>query len=109
MRVASRRLRAALEVFVDVFPKRSFRSMLKTVKGLADALGEVRDIDVMVDHLKTSRKGKSPAQRLALDGIIADLESRRQGARDQLAQTLDELDRRDIPRRFAVFVAQETV
>jgi CHAD domain-containing protein len=109
MRVASRRLRAALEVFVDVFPKRSFRLMLKTVKALADALGEVRDIDVMVGRLKSSRKGKSPAQRQALDGIIAGLEARRQGARDQLEKTLDELDRKDFPRRFAVFVAQETV
>jgi CHAD domain-containing protein len=109
MRVASRRLRAALEVFVDVFPKRTFRPMLSNVKLIADALGEVRDIDVMVGRLQQSRRGKPLAQRQALDAIIADLESTRASLREQLETTLDNLERRDFPRRFAVFVAQETV
>src|SRR5271165_4577400 len=57
MRVASRRLRASLEVFVDVFPRAPYRVMLRTIKDLADGLGEVRDIDVMVERLAASRKG----------------------------------------------------
>ena len=32
--------------------------MLSNVKLIADALGEVRDIDVMVERLRKSRKGK---------------------------------------------------
>src|SRR5271165_5263601 len=54
MRVASRRLRAALEVFVDVFPKNAHGVMLGTIKDLADGLGEVRDIDVMVERLSAT-------------------------------------------------------
>lgn len=109
MRVASRRLRAALEVFVNVFPKRAFRSMLDSVKMLADALGEVRDLDVMIGRLSDSRKGKPLAQRRALDDIIHELESRRLGARDRLEKTLDDLDRRGFSRRFAASIAQETI
>src|SRR5688572_21970759 len=48
MRVASRRLRAALEVFAAAFPKQEHRAVLKDVKELADALGERRDPDVAI-------------------------------------------------------------
>src|SRR6478735_8585866 len=46
MRVATRRLRAALEVFAVCFPARAFKSVLRDVKELADALGMRRDPDV---------------------------------------------------------------
>ena len=39
MRVATRRLRAALEVFEPCFPAKRHRKALKRVKALADALG----------------------------------------------------------------------
>jgi CHAD domain-containing protein len=52
MRVATRRLRAVLEVFAPCFPKRPFKAALRDVKGLADALGERRDPDV---HLEAMR------------------------------------------------------
>lgn len=109
MRVASRRLRASLEVFAAVFPKSSFRAMLKSVKLLADNLGEIRDVDVLVKRLASSRKGRSEAQRMALDSMIAELESHRQGARDRLEATIEDLEKNDFPRRFVVFVARETV
>jgi CHAD domain-containing protein len=48
MRVATRRLRAALEVFAPCFPTKRHRKALKRVKALADALGERRDRDVAI-------------------------------------------------------------
>ena len=48
MRVATRRLRAALEVFEPCFPKKRYREALREVKALADALGERRDRDVTI-------------------------------------------------------------
>jgi CHAD domain-containing protein len=56
MRVATRRLRAAIEIFRPCFPKREGGRVLKEVKALADALGERRDRDVAI---------------LALDGFAA--------------------------------------
>ena len=55
MRVASRRLRAALEVFAPCFPKKAHRAALRDVKALADALGERRDRDVAIDALERVR------------------------------------------------------
>src|SRR5688500_5579987 len=52
MRVATRRLRAALETFEVCFPKKPYASALAEVKELADALGERRDRDVTIDSLE---------------------------------------------------------
>ncbi len=52
MRVATRRLRAALEIFEACFPRKRHRKALKRVKALADALGERRDLDVEIELLE---------------------------------------------------------
>ena len=46
MRVASRRLRAALEIFASCFDPEEHEQVLGEVKAIADALGERRDRDV---------------------------------------------------------------
>src|SRR3954467_2606939 len=51
MRVATRRLRAVLEIYAPCFPKDEFKTLLGEVKALADALGARRDPDVLLDRL----------------------------------------------------------
>lgn len=51
MRVASRRLRAVLEVFAPCFRSGGYKGVLKDVKALADALGERREPDVELARL----------------------------------------------------------
>jgi CHAD domain-containing protein len=109
MRVGSRRLRAALEQFQDVFPKRRFRPMLRSVKILADALGEVRDLDVLIDRLQSDMKGRPRAQRVVLSDMISDMEAAREQARQRLHHVLDSLDADNFARRFLSAVAVETM
>jgi CHAD domain-containing protein len=52
MRVATRRLRAVLEIFAPAFPKTRHRTVLREVKALADALGARRDPDVQLAALE---------------------------------------------------------
>jgi CHAD domain-containing protein len=54
MRVATRRLRAVLEIFAPAFPKTRHRAVLREVKALADALGARRDPDVQLAALDGS-------------------------------------------------------
>ena len=61
MRVASRRLRAALEVFAPCFPREAHRALLREVKSLADALGRRRDPDVQIAEL-TKLREQLPAE-----------------------------------------------
>lgn len=51
MRVATRRLRAVLEIFAPCFPAKRHRKALREVKALADALGARRDPDVQLELL----------------------------------------------------------
>src|ERR1044071_902153 len=52
MRVASRRLRSALRDFMPYVRKRGLTSVQKRLKSVADALGEVRDLDVAIMALE---------------------------------------------------------
>ncbi|HEX3325346.1 MAG TPA: CHAD domain-containing protein [Solirubrobacterales bacterium] len=85
MRVATRRLRAALEVFEACFPRKRHRKALKRVKALADALGERRDLDVEIVLLEGLVKDIAVQDREALAGLIEDLRARQRRANDDLA------------------------
>jgi Uncharacterized conserved protein len=95
MRVATRRLRAAMEVFEPCFPRKRFRKTLKEVKALADALGARRDRDVEIEFLTEFAAEAPEADRAALGEMIEGLRREQREANDALAPHLDEesLDR----------------
>jgi CHAD domain-containing protein len=85
MRVATRRLRAALEVFESCFPRKRQRKALKKVKALADALGERRDADVEIALLEGLVDEAAEADRDALRELIEELRVRQAEANEALA------------------------
>jgi CHAD domain-containing protein len=70
MRVATRRLRAALEVFEPCFPKKEFKAALDEVKAIADALGERRDRDVTIVALDDFADGMRAPDRPGVSSLI---------------------------------------
>ena len=104
MRVASRRLRAAMDVAVDIYPKKWFTRLHTSVKQMTDVLGEVRDCDVQLDALRAQRTDAPPRERPGIDRLIEHRERDRDAARERLRHFLDDLDVRGIPdlaaRRF---------
>jgi CHAD domain-containing protein len=109
MRVASRRLRAAVELFRDVFPKGELKPFLTEIKELADSLGEVRDLDVLLERLRGDMAGRTAAQRLVLQDLCAEMERDRVGARRHLKATISALEDGSFSRVFLAFVARETM
>jgi len=98
MRVATRRLRAALEIFAPAFPRKRHRKALKRVKALADALGARRDLDVEIELLESLTSPGCNAfsphsgdyalhqgESAALMELIASLRQRQRRANDELA------------------------
>src|SRR5215216_1785923 len=94
MRVASRRLRAVLEIFAPCFPQSEFKSVLRHVKELADALGERRDPDVHIDALRTFSKQLTAANKHGVARLIEDLEQRQARANEALAAELQRVEQR---------------
>ena len=105
MRVATRRLRAALEFFAPCFPSRPFNRALGDVKALADALGARRDPDVQIEGLRELRAAGPAHNRAALDGLVASFAQRQSAANNLLARELDRAHSSDLPGRLARLAA----
>lgn len=101
MRVATRRLRAALEVFEDCFPSKRHRKSLKRVKALADALGERRDIDVEIELLQGLSGEVANEDREALATLIEELRVRQRQANRDLAPFVVAKRLKKLRRRLA--------
>jgi CHAD domain-containing protein len=106
MRVATRRLRAALEIFATCFPKAEHRKVLKEVKRLADALGERRDPDVAIAAFEKVRDGLPAADRPGVNGLIETLRDRQAGGNAALAEAIDRARRANLHERLAALTAE---
>ena len=73
MRVATRRLRAALEIFEPCFPEKAYGQALTEVKRLADALGERRDRDVAIAALHSFNDQMAAPDRRGIASLIEQL------------------------------------
>jgi CHAD domain-containing protein len=89
MRVATRRLRAALEVFKPCFPKAEHKAALREVKAIADALGERRDRDVTVAALEDFGESLAAPDRPGIDSLVASIKAEQERANDALAGFVD--------------------
>jgi CHAD domain-containing protein len=69
MRVATRRLRAVLEIYEACFPRRELRAALRDVKDLADALGARRDPDVQLAGIADLEAHLDPADREGIEAF----------------------------------------
>jgi CHAD domain-containing protein len=101
MRVASRRLRAALSLFRDAFPPGPFRRFDAEVKAITDALGEARDLDVMIETLEKIEKGMDESERSGLHSFLERKRRRRARLQRDIVAALDRVEVVDLPRRLA--------
>jgi hypothetical protein len=104
VRVASRRLRAAMDVATECFPPRWYKPLHGTAKEITGALGEVRDRDVMIDYLERDRDAAPADERAGLERLIARIERERVAARAAMETYLRDLVDGGVPdeavRRF---------
>lgn len=104
MRVATRRLRAALEIFEVCFPAKPWRKALKWVKKLADALGERRDRDVEIGVLESLGDEIAAADREAFESLLEELRARQRRANEELAAFVSAKRLRKLRRRLSKLV-----
>ena len=84
MRVATRRLRAALKLYAHVLPKRAERYE-RDLRHFARALGDVRDLDVHLERLS----GEASKNEEIFEESATVLEERRVEARRRMLEVLD--------------------
>lgn len=100
MRVATRRLRAALEVFGPCLDRARGRQALADVKTLAAALGERRDRDVQLERLEKLHERTEGAERRAVEVLTAELLDEQARANRRLAKALARTERDRLRKRL---------
>jgi len=108
MRVASRRLRSALRDFVPYVRKRPLANVLKSLKEIADALGEVRDQDVALMALEKLHTHTPAHSSSTLKHFIDARKEIREQARQNLTTILEAEQLKQLETSFTAGVEEAT-
>ena len=104
MRVATRRLRAVLEIYAPCFPPAELKRTLREVKALADALGARRDPDVQLEGLDRFAATLPEADRPGIAGFMAVVREDQAAGNATLAAALERLDPATLREQIEVLV-----
>ena len=106
MRVATRRLRAVMEIFAACFPKKEHRALLREVKRLADTLGERRDPDVMIAALETIAASLSAEDRPGIESLEDALRATQRAGNEALEAELARVEQMALRERLLALAAE---
>ena len=108
MRVATRRMRAAWRIFGDGFDgSRGTKRLQRRLRDIARRLGDVRDLDVLLEGLEAYRGSMPGGEQRALQPLADAWQGRRDEARVRLLRELDSAEYARFVEDFRVFVHTE--
>jgi CHAD domain-containing protein len=88
LRVATRRLRAFLRAARPLLDAEWAEALRAELAWLGGALGPVRDLDVLLEHLRDDAAGLEPREQRALRRVFDQIEDERRSARQTLLEAL---------------------
>lgn len=100
MRVASRRLRAALDAYQSCCDPARFARVYRRVKHTANLLGETRDTDVILQYLSEQLAMVGESEQEGVRWLIASLGTYRQRKQEELDMDLRKLDAAKLERQL---------
>lgn len=92
MRVASRRLRAAMDNFAICFEPKQFKKLYKQVKIITQAMGSVRDLDVLIRRFQKELISLNNAEQKDIESLIEHLQVKRKEERKPMIDLFKSLD-----------------
>jgi CHAD domain-containing protein len=104
MRVATRRLRSALDTFEAYYHYKAIKPYVKMLRKVGRALGAVRDLDVFRLKADKYAEGLPDDRRRGLQGLLDDWRSQLDDARQTLIEVLDGDSYTEFVAEFAHFV-----
>jgi triphosphatase len=100
MRVATRRMRAALRLFSSLMPPAAYDALRHELAWLGRAIGAVRDLDVIAGVIANRAQRLDPQMRMALRPIEHAIRERRAAALAALAELSDSPRQRALVSRL---------
>ncbi len=107
MRVATRRMRAALRVFAPFYRRRTQRKLAKSLRTAGRALGKVRDWDVFLENARRYQAEMSP--QADFEALLADWQAQRDIAQVQLRAWLSGKAYASLVARLESFIQEPPV
>jgi CHAD domain-containing protein len=104
IRVALRRLQAAMRMFRACYPPRKLRRYRLRLRKLLRALGAVRDEDILIDALSNHGKAAPEAVNKTLARLVAERRTVQQQERVKSLLLLDKLRRANFAENLLTFV-----
>jgi CHAD domain-containing protein len=123
MRVASRRLRAALPLFASCFPEKKYQQWMEEIRKVTRALGEARDTDVQIAFLtKIIKKRDSRKHAVNLDNalsirltgdvetiLLSQLQQKRKKLQKVVVTSLDKLENSGVIDEMRIFFHNQNI
>jgi CHAD domain-containing protein len=101
MRVASRRLREALEIFQFCFPPKTYDRLYARVRRITRALGQARNADVAVDYFAALLADRQDLiEQIALQDVLRRLAKQQAWLRKKMQDELDKAQPANLLPRF---------
>lgn len=107
MRVASRRLSAAMENFAACFPEKPFKKYYKKVKTITRTMGAVRDLDVLIARFEKEMDTLTEAEQADIRELIEHLQQKREDARKLMLILFAKLEVTNFEIEFLEFFTGE--
>ncbi len=105
MRVAIRRSRSAFSLLKPYFRAKDVRTYSRELHRLGSVLGDVRDLDVLIENLRAYQQTLVPEQQAALQESIDVLDAQRIEAREDLIARLDSKRYRRFVKEYSQFTS----
>jgi triphosphatase len=105
MRVATRRQRAAFRIVKPYFKRKAVQAFRDELRTLAELLGDVRDLDVLIEAAEGYQSSLTRDAGVALDPLVDEWRTRRDAARARLLSHLDGESYRDFTKRYGEFLS----
>jgi CHAD domain-containing protein len=104
MRVATRRLRAALQVFEEAFEPGALKPFRRGLQAVGRALGAVRDLDVFMEKAQQYVQALPEERRDGLNPLLDHWKAEREAARAEMLKVLDSEAYAEFKRKFNIFL-----
>ena len=108
MRVASRRLRAALDAYQSCCDPTSFAKVYRQIKQAANLLGEARDADVMLQYLHGQLENLNEDEQAGIRWLMPRLQEHRQQQQQHLDNFLHNFDGEKLEHQLKASVREGT-
>ena len=102
MRVTSRRIRAAMPLFKECFPKKRYKKWLNEIKKVTQFLGAARDLDVQILLIKDYIQQLQPTEpKKGMEALLEAHVSQRTNLQSSITSGLEELEKSKVLQQTA--------